>query len=195
MAHKIACLGWGSLIGNPGTLRLNGDWQNTGPQVKVEFVRRSQENHLTLVLFPDAERALSSLWAWMDVASFEEAVDNLAKRERCDKKHIGSWPQQDGAPTIIDLESWARNRGADNVIWTALPSKWRNDNGLWEDGRWPEVDDAVQHLKGLKGKQAERAKQYVQCAPEQINTAYRERFADVLDWQPRSLDECRCSNS
>ena len=190
----IACLGWGSLIWNAGKLRLNGDWHGDGPRVKVEFVRRSKGDRLTLALFAHAERAPSSLWAWMDVGSLEEAVCNLACREGTPQKHIGQWPHEDGAPMIIGLESWAKEHGAEHVIWTALPPRWRNDNGEWKNGHWPTVADAICHLNDLAGNDARCAEQYVRCAPEQINTAYRERFADfVLKWTPWSLDECRCN--
>ena len=178
-ACTIACLGWGSLIWCPGNLQI-GKWKCDGPSVKVEFVRKSQGERLTLVLFNKAARAVPSLWACMDEASLDKAVKALAKREGCIEKCIGRWPGEDWNPaTIIDLESWAKKHGVDHVIWTKLGPKFC---GLPVE---PTEDQAVAYLRKLSVKCiAANAKEYVRKAPPQIRTAYRRRIEHCLGWTP-----------
>ena len=186
----IACLGWGSLIWRVGGLPIVGKWHPDGPDVKVEFVRKSSKNRLTLVLFPKATKAVPCLWARMDVASLDEAVLALAKREGGNKpisrEHIGRWPG-DAPSTIIDLEIWAEKKGVDHVIWTALPPRFTDPKtGNDRNGCWPSEQQAVEYLsKFIYEGVASKAKEYVQCAPMQIDTAYRRRFGRCLEWTPQ----------
>lgn len=185
MGKKIACLGWGSLIWDPDGLRMDGDWQQGGPKVKVEFVRRSNGGHLTLVLFHDAEPVCSQ-WVWMVAEDLDHAVLNLATREGHGKPikltDIGRWPGEDADSRIIDLESWAAKRDADHVIWTALPPKFRNRvTGQYENHEWPSADDAVEYLGELRNGELARAKEYVLRAP--VDTAYRRRILRELRWE------------
>ena len=59
---------------------MKGEWHRDGPEVKVEFVRKSGNGLLTLVLFDRAE-PVRSHWVWMDAADLDSAVRNLAERE------------------------------------------------------------------------------------------------------------------
>ena len=186
MGERIACLGWGSLIWDPGELRVDGDWQHDGPKIKVEFVRRSDSGLLTLVFFNDA-KPVCSQWIWMAAEDLDGAIDNLATREGrgnpIPRKYIGQWPNGDAEPRIIDLESWAEKQGTDYVIWTALPPKFRNpETGRFENYRWPSENDAVDYLRDElpKGKLAD-AKEYVINAP--VDTAYRRRILSELQWE------------
>ena len=86
----IVCLGWGSLIWRPGDLPV-GDWRDDGPEIKVEFVRESTDHRLTLVLDPDADDPVTSLWAPMTVCDLDTAVTELADRERTGRDKIGQW--------------------------------------------------------------------------------------------------------
>lgn len=40
---KIVVLGWGSLIWNPGDLKINSEWQKDGPTLPIEFARVSSD--------------------------------------------------------------------------------------------------------------------------------------------------------
>ena len=186
----IACLGWGSLIWRVGGLPILGQWHPDGPDVKVEFLRKSSENRLTLVLFPKANEAVPCLWARMDAVSLSEAILALARREGSNKpigpEHIGCWPG-DAPTTIIDLETWAEKNAADHVIWTALPPKFTDPKtGKDRNGCWPSEQQAVEYLsKLIDTGVAAKAKEYVQRAPAQIDTAYRRRFSRCFEWTPQ----------
>ena len=114
----IACLGWGSLFWNPGALPLVGGWRLDGPNVRVEFVRKSRGDRLTLVL-DKATSAVPSLWAPLDVTDLDEAVQKLAVREGgkepLPSERIGRWPGT-VPETIIELDAWAAARGVQQVI-------------------------------------------------------------------------------
>ena len=185
----IACLGWGSLIWHVRGLPIVGKWHPDGPNVKVEFVRKSSKNRLTLVLFDKATKAVPCLWARMAVASPDEAVIALAKREGGNRpishEHIGCWPG-DTPTTIIDLETWAAKNSIDDVIWTALQPKFTDSKtGNDRNGCWPSEQQAVEYLNRLvEGSIASKAKEYVRLEPAQIDTPYRRRFGRCLDWTP-----------
>lgn len=186
----IACLGWGSLIWNPRQLPVVGGWRPDGPNVRVEFVRKSHGEHLTLV--PDkAARAVPSLWAPLDVTDLDEAVKNLAVREGRKKplpsERIGRWPGR-VPETIIELDAWAAARGVRQVIWTGLPPRFTDPaSGQDRDNCRPDEDQAVEHLRRLiAGDRSADAEKYIRCAPEQIDTAYRRRFVREFGWEPRT---------
>ena len=210
----IACLGWGSLIWDLDGLPIQqltgdlpapawarcaqqqggaiGDWQTEGPRVRVEFLRRSgcrichpgcRRGPLTLVLY-EASDPVPSLWARMTkVDNLDAAVLALATRERLTGRHatanIGRWSSGQADPASIPgLSAWAAGcDGVDHVIWTALGPKFDGDAP-------PTADDAVRYLDSLSGEHRRRAEEYVRCAPPQIDTVYRQRFIDDLDWTP-----------
>ena len=201
----IVCLGWGSLIWNLGGLPVEklitrhdispwarcakklggevGNWQPDGPKVKVEFLRQSGGNRLTLVLHKDAE-PVCSFWARMTVSTPAAAVKKLGAREGIPlskvRGRIGCWSNGDKDPeNVLGLGLWASKQGVDHVIWTALGPKFRNREGVC-----PTEDEAVAHLDNLCGRERVQAKQYVRCAPRRIDTPYRRRIEHCLGWKP-----------
>lgn len=53
----IVCLGWGSLIWNPGVLKTQGYWHDSGPKISVEYLRQSKDGRLTLVIDEGGEKS------------------------------------------------------------------------------------------------------------------------------------------
>ena len=201
MAERIVCLGWGSLIWNLNGLPVErftgasrpawarcakdgedvGNWQCDGPTVRVEFMRQSSENRVTLVLHEQGT-LVTSFWARMTMHDIEKAKQYLAVREgtRCRRSNptptagIGHWSSGERDPEKIPgLGSWAASRDIDHVVWTALESKFRG----FEDGEAPPVEKVIKYLSE---QNSDAAKEYVRCTPPQINTAYRQRIVDCL---------------
>ena len=177
---KIACIGWGSLVWNPGVLRCRGEWQLDGPVLPLEFARTSKDGRLTLVL-TEAAAAVPSLWVELDYADPRTAKDALRGREGTGPLSIGLWPGP--APRykvgVAEIATWAQGKGLDAVVWTALPPKFANT-----DGQAPHSPDAaVAYLKGLDADAAAKAREYVQRAPAQIRTRFRTVFEVQLGWR------------
>lgn len=178
---KIACLGWGSLVWNPGVLRCVGAWRVDGPELPLEFARTSQDGRLTLVLVPGAP-AVPVLWTELGYTKPLHACEALAGREGCVLSAIGLWPGKppeygSGADSIA---TWATGKGYDAVVWTALKPKF---NGV--DGDAPKsADVAVAYIKRLDVKSQARAREYVERAPTQVRTPFRLAFEQELGWLP-----------
>ena len=179
----IACLGWGSLIWDPRELPIQRMWFKDGPLIRVEFVRQSNNNRITLVLHKGA-KPVRSLWAPMTVDDLDVAKKKLADREGISAKHvkrdIKSWPQDYAdreQECILDLDAWATSRSIDEVVWTALSPKF---NGC----QVPDSKQVIQHLTGLRGCERDHAEEYVRLAPRQIDTEYRRHIEAELGWSP-----------
>ena len=172
----IACLGWGSLIWDPRGLPIQRKWFADGPFLKVEFLRQSKDNRITLVLDENAT-PVRSLWAVMDSSSVPEAVEVLRKREGCKLNDIMSWARGAVSPAnIVELPQWAAAHGVDAAIWTGLAPK------FGEQERAPSIDEVLTHLRGMTGAPRDAAEKYVRLAPRQIDTAYRRRIEAELGW-------------
>lgn len=175
---SIACLGWGSLIWDQGDLPTRSAWSEDGPLVRIEFARQSRDDRITLVMVPDGPR-VQSLWVLMDTQCHKEAVEALRKREGTVRKHIGCWTRGEHSPDPIpELAEWADERNLDYVVWTALPPKFNDQNGIV-----PSPEDVVKHLRELPGDARKRAEQYIRKAPPQIDTLYRRRIEEELHWK------------
>ena len=173
----IACLGWGSLIWNPREMPIRGGWFEDGPLVQVDFLRKSKDGRVTLVLHESA-KPVRSLWALMAVDEPEDAKAKLADREGTPAKRIGLWPGSE-PKCIVGLDAWATSRGISHVVWTALPPKFDDENT-----EYPSHEAVVEYLSKLRGPLREVARKYVQKAPRQIDTDYRRHIEARLGWRP-----------
>ena len=104
---RIACLAWGSLVWSPRDLQISSIWFEDGPSVPVEFARQSGGHRLTLVIRNDFQ-PVTSLWAWMKMASLPDAVENLRVREGTVTKRIGVWKVGQTSPKTAHI--WEKNR-------------------------------------------------------------------------------------
>jgi hypothetical protein len=175
---KIVCIGWGSLVSAPGSLRCIGGWNVDGPELPVEFSRTSMDGRLTLVLTADTT-PVPTLWSEVDYGSPDEARAALAARENSNVRWVGCWPGPvpDHALGREQIAAWAEGRGIDAVVWTALPPKFAGRNGLAPDS----ASAATAYLKSLDGDTLANALRYIKEAPAQVRTAYRVAFEQVFE--------------
>lgn len=170
-------MGWGSLIWDPRELPIQRKWFADGPFLRVEFLRQSQDDRITLVLH-EAAAPVRSLWAVMDATDVDVAKAALRKREGCDIKHIASWTRGDRNPdNIVELPKWAEAHGLEAAVWTGLLPKFGGNE------RAPSIDEVLTHLKSLRGAVRDVAERYVRRAPKQIDTEFRRRIEAELGWR------------
>jgi|GEM_PF-85784 len=183
---RIACLGWGSLIWDPGALHLMETatpWHKDGPELPVEFARVSTNGRLTLVLVPGNGDSTPPhvLWAEMCCRDTEHARRNLAAREGVENNIVRSipmWPT-DGTsvPHWAAVDQWAKNKGFDFVIWTALRPRFAG-----QSGRVPSEAEALDYLCTLQASGRADAEEYIRRAPPQIETENRSAIEKILGW-------------
>lgn len=112
-ASAIACIGWGSLVRDPGELPCRGSWHDDGPALPVEFARESNAkknqrgDKITLVICPESVR-VRTYWISLDLPDLTAARKCLATRERIPK----NWETDVG---FVDLPvarrmGWKRTR-------------------------------------------------------------------------------------
>jgi len=166
---KIACLGWGSLIWKPDNLPVASEWFGDGPRLPVEFSRVGDSGELATALCANAE-PVPVLWAWLAAPTLEAACAALKEREGIPAERddgIGSLAIGGHCAGVISR--WAREHGAQGVIWTGLPPRL---NGV--EGRIPTIDEAVAYLASLEGEVRQHARHYLEAVPAQIDTPYRQ---------------------
>lgn len=178
---KIACIAWGSLIWEPGPLKLASDWMPGGPMLPLEFVRDSDDSaELALVLHAPAP-LMPTYWARLDAASLDAAREMLRRREKIRPEYpqwVGSIPNPHGAEHEA-IGTWMRAQELDAVVWTAVPAKFAKVGE-----RAPSAHEAVAFLAGLEGEQRAKAEEYVRRIPAEIRTLYRSLIEERLGWTP-----------
>jgi hypothetical protein len=181
---RISCLGWGSLIWDPRKLLVPSSWENDGPQVRVEFLRISdnREGRMTLVL-DESAKPVTSLWAQMTTTDLSTARDSLRARERVPRSNMTRdtdvWRRGDPTlPLIPNLSEWVESKNLDAVVYTNL------GRNFHLDGHLATADEVVGYLTNLEGGTLEEAREYVRKAPPQVNTAYRRAVEAALGWTP-----------
>lgn len=179
---KIACLGWGSLIWNPGNLQVKKQWCTDGPVLPVEFARQSNNGRLTLVITPEAI-PVPTLWSLMTTKDLDIARESLREREGIGPKSAGRFIGLvvAGLPAPADavsqsVASWMYEQQLDAVLWTHLPPKFNGRRIA------PTVTEALHYLSTLEGEQASAAVEYIRRAPAQIATRYRTAIEAELGW-------------
>jgi len=190
---RIAIIGWGSLIRCPGALRLASKWRRGGPELPLEFSRRSSGERLTLVI--DESAGLQpTFWAISGCESLDEACEELRKREGTSASRIHSIPTRGkrclgrGIPSVVDaIREWIGvNDEADQVCWTGLSSEWPEEASR---AFGPFGDEAViAFLRCLEYHGVHHgAELYFRHAPPEIDTSLRRRVEEELGWAREPL--------
>lgn len=193
---SIAIIGWGSLIWCPGSLLMSTRWKPRGPKLPVEFRRVSADRRLTLVIDPKVA-ASPTWWVRSEFSDARRAVENLRTREGHRTVRIGlctlkdalmiegdknrppaSEPEKDAVERIA---SWMKRRPRiKGVIWTALDAKGDVHDGV----------SAIKHLNQLKDvdeSALQRAREYIECAPKEIDTPIRQAVLAEFEWSVKRL--------
>lgn len=182
----IAILGWGSLLSDPGTLKIElGMWYKDGPMLPVEFARISSDKRLTLVIHPGSED-VRTYYAVSKYNKLDAAIMDLAERERTARRleNIGYMNFVTGEirskkmsqEMETRLLEWNETKVFDAVIWTDL------DENFNTAMRKPfSLANAIEHLKSLDTEQLEAAKRYIMDAPAQTQTTNRQPLTVFLN--------------
>jgi len=174
-------LGWGSLCWDPRNLPINGGWLKDGPKLKLEFSRISKDARLTLVIDEKNGKELPTLYTFSKRNTLEDAVADLRDREGTICKMIGyidlknnldskdKYPDQ---PNIFNIiKKWAKSKSIDGVVWTVLKSNFEK-----ETKKEYTIKNAIQYINSLPETARKNAKEYIDKAPYQIKTSFREKF-------------------
>lgn len=175
---RIAILGWGSLIWDPGDLPREGSWEQGGPRLPIEFSRISSDGRLTVVIDPTHGEPVPTLFALSPRADLEDAICDLRAREGTTARNIGFVDVKyaterctvypNAAAVIRD---WARANGFDGVVWTDLPTNFQDEIRMAFS-----VENAQKYLNGLPKSVARRARKYIQNAPAEVDTPLRRKL-------------------
>jgi hypothetical protein len=181
---KIAYIGWGSLIWNQGSLKIQDSWQDDGPLIPVEFARISQDGRLTLVLWRGAS-PVQTLWSYAAEENLNAAIKGLKLREGTNANRIGYLSLRNGKSRcqviedlVVIIESWLRDKDLDAAVWTDLPSNFEQ-----KTGKAFTTESAVAYLKSLEGNALDAARTYIVNAPDSINTPIKRAVEEELGWK------------
>lgn len=181
---KIAILGWGSLMWDvrPDFDDWHDPWQYDGPSLRIEFSRISDTRSGALTLVIDEEHGTPTRVAWClsKREDLNHTVTDLRSREGTSLENIG---RIEVPPPTVDLQrpegnplaAWARSKGIDCVVWTALKPRFA------EVTKEPfTVPTAAAYLKNLGPAGKAEAMEYVRRAPPFVQTYLR----SVLESEP-----------
>lgn len=177
-AHRIAILGWGSLLWDtrPEFDDWHSDWQNDGPVLKIEFSRISESRSRALTLVIDEEHGTFTRVAHCLSKRHdpEDVICDLRCREGTTKNNIGYLFVGDNRvyathpEALAAIRSWAYDKGFNVVVWTDLRS-----NFTCKTNQPFSVPAAIAHVQGLSTEEKVKAAEYVWRALEFIDTPVR----------------------
>ena len=173
---QIAVLGWGSLIwdSRPEFDKYLSEWQLDGPILPLEFSRisDSRKGALTLVIDTNSGSDCQVAYAVSKRRCAEDSIADLRCRESTVMKRIGFYfadgSRQCSPDVPKSIRSWALNKDFDVVIWTGLPSNFKDETK--EDFS---VERAIKYIQKLPPQGKAHAAAYVWRAPDFIQTDLR----------------------
>jgi hypothetical protein len=172
---RVAILGWGSLVWDPRQLGIDHEigWRRGGPEVPLEFSRRSSDGRLTLVIDTDHGVPLSVRYATSTAETLSQAVRNLAEREGTGPKtgvghlEVATRAGHSRIASVLDTCAlWGDSSGYTHIVWTDLPPS----ESFTLDWAW-------NYLTSLTGEAERRAREYIVRAPPEIETPLRRLLA------------------
>jgi len=185
---KIAILAYGSLIWDEENLapRITGGWRRGhGPVLPVEFCRVSPKRGRALVLALDEEAGapVPTSHTTSRRHRVEEAVADLAARERCAPRYIGI-AHHDGrhaqcsARIARVVNAWLALTDYDAAIWAGLPANFEEHAGT------PFSHEAgLAWLRQLPPASLQEGWRYITNAPGETDTPFRRFLARQAWWR------------
>jgi len=181
---RIAIIAWGSLVWDPRSLQIKGEWDNNGPNLNIEFSHVSKDGRLTLVIDHDNGAKVKTYCALSKRCDLGDAVADVRDREGTIIKKIGFIKVKNGHcskeefPDQIDvfqiIRDWCKSSSYDAVVWTALTSQFKDQTKMDFS-----VDNAINYLKGLPKSARSNALDYIRNAPKEVITPVRERIEQL----------------
>ncbi len=180
---KIAIIGWGSLIWDPGILEIAGEWRPDGPTLPIDLCRISGGNRLTLAIAPEAP-GIQTHWVASAHDDLVRAAKNLRQREKTFPEHIHYVSPEDThkgchPDVLAAVQTWLAGKpDLEAAIWTGLQSNWEARRGRPFD-----ASDALEYLRDLERKGMDQnAREYLVRTPAQSrNDTWRTLVAE-LGW-------------
>ena len=156
LPKSIVVMTWGALAWDPGDLPLVTEDPEHGTPVTTLFAR-SRRN--------DLDAAIRDLMAREGSSNPKRIgfVDVKDDRHRC-RLHPGM---------AEAVKEWAKTHSVDCVIWTELPSNFKDHTG-----RDFSVENAINYLRELPKALVTQAREYVDRAPAEIDTPLRAKLRD-----------------
>jgi len=175
--ERMAVLGWGSLIwdAEPDFDHHLNEWPAGGPQLPIEFARKSGKrgNALTLVIDRRIGTMVETLYAISKRTDPRDVICDLRTREGTTAKNIGLVNLINGdehgrdQETRKTVKTWASANKIQFVAWTDLEASFTEP----EPERF--IAAALAHLKSLDVRGLREAVRYVLMAPPQTDTRLR----------------------
>ena len=176
--ENIVILGWGSLIWDksPEFDRYLKAWTSGGPQLPIEFCRKSKTrcNALTLVIDRKFGTQIETLYAFSKRNDPRDVICDLRSREGTTIENIGFVNIENGEGHGCDpegrevIKTWASSKSINFVAWTDLKSNFDEQN------LDKFIRAAIAHLKNLDLMGIREALKYIVNAPTQTNTRLRQ---------------------
>lgn len=181
---KIAIIAWGSLVWDPRTLPIKGDWDNSGPELNIEFSRVSKDGRLTLVIDPDNGAEVKTYSAQSKRSDLGDAIADLRDREGTVRKRIGFIEVANNNSSKIEfnnqidvfenIQALCKKSNYDAAVWTALPSQFKEQTSMDFS-----IDNALGYLRSLPKSAKENALEYIQKAPKEVVTPVRSEIEQL----------------
>jgi hypothetical protein len=152
---KIAILAWGSILWEPKNIKIN-KWKMTDFRLPINFARISDagKGRITLVIDQKYGYETPVQYGIMKEQNLNDAINALKKRERTIYKNVGFINLKNNTfrtqtlsinPYINLITSWAQKNQISGVIWTDLPSNWKDIRGTNFN-----IRDALNYLNNLR---------------------------------------------
>ena len=175
----VAVIAWGSLITEPGDLRIDADgWRVGGPNLPIELSRlSSKRKHLTYVIDETHSRKVPTRFGISSFSGLEDAISSLARREGCPPHLIGFVEAGHPARHRSRTGQWQEIREWLSASPAPVDAAVRTDLEPAFPGPFS-LDAAVKFWRRLPAPLRDAAKVYAEEAPPEVDTDLRRRLSE-----------------